>query len=220
MCDYFRMNILKFILDFIFPQSAFTQNIENSTAEHFFEHASSSLEQVSDTVYSLFQYKDPFVSHSLWELKYRGNIRIAKLFANLLYDHMIEQLADMRLFFDFFDPILIPLPLSKQRFKERGWNQTEMIADALQKKDTNRSFRVRKDILIKIIHTKSQTKLSKSDRLRNLKDCFSVTKPEYVKNRNIILLDDVTTTGSTIKEAADTLLKAGARKIIAFTIAH
>lgn len=214
------MNILKYIFDFLFPPSEIVKKIESLSAEDLLLHAASPLEDPGDTIISFFNYKDPLVQQALWELKYRGNSYVAKLFADVLYDEIIEYIADQTLFQDFTEPIIIPIPLSKARLHQRGWNQTEMIADALQKKDKNRSFTVQKDILIKKFHTSSQTKLSRSQRMKNLKGCFEVIKPDDVKNRNIILLDDVTTTGSTIKEASSTLKKAGARHIVAFTIGH
>ena len=57
-------------------------------------------------------------------------------------------------------------------------------------------------------------------RLNNLKDCFFIKNPGLVKGRNIIIFDDVVTTGATIKEARKTLKSAGAKKVIAFTLAH
>jgi competence protein ComFC len=214
------MNIVLFILDLLFPQSESVKNIEQLSSEAFLLQAHPPREEPSKDIISLFHYKDPLVQRALWELKYHGNTIVAKLMAELLYDEILEYLADSRLFLNFSDPLLIPLPSSQQRLKERGWNQTEMLANALQKKDINHLFSVRKDILIKKVHTKAQTRLSRSKRMENLKGCFEVVKPHEVKMRNIILLDDVTTTGSTLHEAAYTLKKSGALKIIAFTIAH
>jgi competence protein ComFC len=225
------MHILKSILDLIFPQVEYISKLESLSPDEFLlkvkpfielpsENTGRSLHKRTIPILSLFNYKEELVHQALWEVKYKGNTVIADILAALLYDHMIEYLADRQLFDAFLHPILIPIPSSRERVRERGWSQTEILADSLQKKDKNRSFVVLKNILIKKIHTESQTKLSKSERLKNLKGCFKVAKPECVKNRNIILLDDVTTTGSTIFECAETLNQAGARKIIGLTIAH
>ena len=77
------------------------------------------------------------------------------------------------------------------------------------------------DILIKTKETESQTKSkNRAERIKNLEGCFDVKNPEQIKNRNIVLLDDVTTTGATLTEARRALLARGARKVIAIVFAH
>ena len=88
------------------------------------------------------------VRQALWALKYEGNKIIAKLFAVLIYDSLIEILSDMQLYEHFTKPLIIPLPLSKERYKERGWNQSELIANELQKISPH--WKVEKNILKKI----------------------------------------------------------------------
>jgi competence protein ComFC len=163
-------------------------------------------------------------------VKYNGNQKIAILFACLLYEQMIEVLSEEELFSNFIDPVVIPLPLSKERLKERGWNQAEIIAREIVK--LNSSFSLNTTSLHKVKNTLPQTKLSKSERLKNLKNCFAIKDSDSkiegkrdldrvkIKNRNIILVDDVTTTGATILEAKKVLLNAGAKNVLAFTIAH
>ena len=73
--------------------------------------------------------------------------------------------------------------------------------------------------LKKIKNTKAQSNLNESERAKNIKDCF-VWSGENLKDKIIILLDDVVTTGATLNEARKILRKAGARKVIAFTVAH
>ncbi len=75
-------------------------------------------------------------------------------------------------------PLIIPLPLSKQRRKERGWNQSELLCKAIIRHDLSHSFSYQDKILIKIRHTNPQTKLSRHERLENLKDCFAIN-PHY-----------------------------------------
>jgi ComF family protein len=140
--------------------------------------------------------------------------------ALLLYDEMIEIISEEKLFNNFENPIVIPLPLSSKRRQERGWNQSELIGQELAKLSSE--WQYDPNILLKIRHTLPQTKLRREERLKNLKGCFLVSKNSVSKisGRNIILIDDVTTTGSTIIEARRTLLAAGARQVLAFTVAH
>ncbi len=215
-------HMYKGLLDIFFPKQEHIRHLEHMPAAEFIDRASRPLENPIGTIhiYSLFNYKDTLVQQALWELKYRGNRHIARLFASIIYDELLEKLSDMILFDDFRNPVIIPLPLSHERLRERGWNQSEMIARELKNIDKSKNFTVRTDILKKIRHTPAQTKLSKEKRLKNLKGCFNVSRPEAIKQKNIILLDDVTTTGSTLEEAARTLLKAGAKKVIGITVAH
>ncbi len=213
--------LITYIIDWLFPSSYEVTYLESLGAQEFLEQAKPALD-LTPHIYSLFMYKDPLVEKALWELKYRGNRKIAELFATLLYDVIVQEIADASLFSDFTHPIIIPLPLSKERLKERGWNQSEMIVRALKKYGVTHSelFTINCDVLIKIKHTQAQTKLSRKKRMKNLKGCFAIKNPELIKHKNIILIDDVTTTGSTIEEAKNTLLKAGAKNVLAFTIAH
>ncbi len=108
----------------------------------------------------------------------------------------------------------MPIPLSSKRFKERGYNQVEILIDAMPKglgtKNTN--------VLTKVKHTVSQTSLDKKQRLKNLKHCFIAT--EEAKDNIIILIDDVYTTGATLSEAKQALLDKGATHVFAFAVAH
>jgi len=170
---------------------------------------------------SLFDYKDETVKRSMWLLKYRGNRDIGKIFASSLYDRLLDEVSERNMFSHFHNPIMTPIPLSKKRLKERGFNQSEIIAKELSFIDNDTSFKLVADVLYKTKDTPSQVSIKdRATRLQNLRGCFSVKNPGVIKNRNIILIDDITTTGATIKEARKTLLGAGAKKVIAFTIAH
>ncbi|MEI6154688.1 MAG: phosphoribosyltransferase family protein, partial [Deltaproteobacteria bacterium] len=121
----------------------------------------------------------------------------------------------------FHDAILIPIPLAPKRQHERGFNQAEIICNTLIKLDKNINFKLEKNILIKPKDTKHQAHIEdRNKRLKNIIGSFAIIHPELVVESNIILIDDVTTTGATLNEARKILKNAGAKKIIAFTIAH
>lgn len=85
----------------------------------------------------------------------------------------------------------------------------------------NKSFQLEKNILIKSKETEHQAKIeNRAQRLKNIAGSFAVQNTSLIQNRNIILFDDITTTGATLSEARKVLKEAGARKIIAFTLAH
>ena len=148
-------------------------------------------------------------------------MKISKFFGQILYDYLIEELGDLKLSHNFDNPLLIPIPISKKKKLERGYNQTELIANEIYKLDKNNSFEYRKNILKKIKNTLSQSRTkNKKEREENLKGCFKVIMPKLVKNRNIILLDDVITTGATLNEAKKTLQQYNPKHIICITLAH
>lgn len=172
-------------------------------------------------IFSLYDYRDPIIKKAIWLLKYKNKRTLANTFANVLYGRILEELSDLMVFENFRDPILIPIPISSKRRKERGFNQTELICKKLAELDKNQNFKLNKNILIKDKETIHQAHIKeRKDRLKNLAGSFQVLNPEIIQNKNIILIDDVTTTGATLKEAKITLKKAGAKKIVAFTIAH
>lgn len=178
------------------------------------------LENEKDII-SLFSYSDPPIKALIWELKYRGDKRAVDICADALYECLIGELGRRNPHENFTDPLLLPIPLSKKRSAKRGFNQSELIAEKMSHRDAEKHFIVRTDVLYKIRDTKNQTSIKdKKERQKNLQGCFAVKDIALVKNRNIILIDDVVTTGSTLLEAKKTLLDAGARKVIAFAIAH
>lgn len=112
--------------------------------------------------------------------------------------------------------IFVPIPLYSSKLKKRGYNQSEILAKMLAK-----SFKFPCiNILEKTKDTKNQSKLPRVERQENLKNAFKIIKNNpSIKNRNIFLVDDIVTTGSTLKEAAKILKKAGANKVFGLTLA-
>jgi len=77
---------------------------------------------------SIFQYRDPSIRTMLWALKYKGTHSIASTCAQILYDELFEILSEKALLENFINPLIVPIPLSKKREHERGFNQAELIA--------------------------------------------------------------------------------------------
>lgn len=111
--------------------------------------------------------------------------------------------------------LVIPVPLHRARHRERGFNQSEILAEGISEET---KIPLAKDILKRRKNTEDQTYLSARQRAENVRDAFVVTKPGRVKGKNVILVDDVMTTGATLNECAAMLQKAGARKIHAATL--
>jgi len=113
--------------------------------------------------------------------------------------------------------LVVPVPLHAAKMKERGFDQSYLIAREVARAaglplDAGRLVRVRK--------TEPQAGMSKGDRLRNVRGAFRVTRPEEFRGRDILLVDDVFTTGATVNEAAKVLKQSGGRRVFVFTLAR
>lgn len=115
--------------------------------------------------------------------------------------------------------ILVPIPISRMRLLERGFNQSKLIAESLLHYLPHQNYALQ-ELLHRTSHRKKQsTVASRQDRLRNMKNVF-IAKNMLQKEYLYIIIDDVTSTGATIQEAKRALQKAGARHITAITVAH
>lgn len=216
------MKILKTILDIVFPLYCINCNTKGkSLCDKCLRQANLNEKEVAPFIYPLYDFRDPVIRKAIWSLKYKNKKDVANIFAENLYDLIIEELSELETLENFHNAILIPIPLSKTREKERGYNQTLLLAQALVNLDKNQNFILNSNILIKSKETLHQARLkNKKERLENLVGTFKVINPENIKGRNIILIDDVVTTGATLAEAKKELRKNGAKKIVAFSIAH
>ncbi len=208
------------ILDIIFPRKGKVRELSLMVDKNELFLLPPLEEQFALRISSLFSYKDPLVRTLIWQIKYKRDKKLIDAVGKLLYEAILADLGEKK-FFISDRIILIPIPMSTSRRKERGFNQTEEIAEVIIKMDDEKILEYTSVTLIKTKETSSQTKTkSKRERLENLKNSFSVTEKEKVTNKTIILIDDVITTGSTISEARRVLKEAGAKEIYAYTIAH
>jgi ComF family protein len=114
--------------------------------------------------------------------------------------------------------LLVPVPLHASKRGERGFNQAELIVRAAVKQ-LPRPLEIA-TVLKRRRPTHSQVGLTREERVANMRDAFSVTAPERVKGKTVILVDDVMTTGTTVAECARVLKKAGAERVWAATVAR
>jgi ComF family protein len=178
-------------------------------------------------IFSLWEYRDPNVRNALLALKYKNRRAIAVDIAESLHDALLEQLAEKSAFIDPFSHtqtcytyVVIPIPLSKQRFKKRGYNQAELLAKELFRKNPV-SFTLETGVLYKIKDTETQVSVKdRAKRLQNIRGTFAVKNPESVRGKTVLVVDDITTTGATLLEARRMLLSAGARIVYGVTAAH
>lgn len=118
--------------------------------------------------------------------------------------------------FDSHIDLIIPIPLHMQRLKSRGYNQSTMFAKGLSEK-LNRP--VYEDIVIRIKNTPTQTTQHRNERFENVKDSFEVISPQKVEGKNILLVDDIITTGATLISCGNEILKYKPKNLSVITIA-
>lgn len=219
------MSLSSTILEVFFPSKCLSCGLKNTDLCPKCLNESPSAERESaHWIFPLFDYRHPPIKKAISLLKYKGKKRIAENFGEVLYDRMLEEISELVIMENFKESLLIPIPLSRKRLRERGYNQAELICKKLIEINNLRhgiDTKLGNNILIKIKDEKHQAHINdRRERLKNIIGSFAIKNPEAIKSKNIILIDDVTTTGATLEEAKKTLKKAGARKIIAFTLAH
>ncbi len=169
----------------------------------------------------LYYYKDPKIRKSLWALKYHNKKGLGKIFGALLYENFLEDASEMKIFKNVTEWIVIPIPSSPARMKKRGYNQAAVLAEGLCSADSGKFFISKIHALKKSRDTKSQTETkNRTERLGNIRDSFEVTDKSIVYSKHILLIDDIATTGATLIEARRVLKDAGAKNVIALTVAH
>lgn len=131
--------------------------------------------------------------------------------------HMAEIMANRIKSFGKMDiDIIIPVPMYRKKEKRRSFNQAYLIASFFGKM---MNIKVDKKILIKIKDTEAQNKLKKDERKKNLKNVFEFVSNKDIEGKNILLIDDVYTTGSTVDECSRILRKSGVSNIYVLTFA-
>lgn len=222
---YFLSRTRDLLIDFLFPKSRKVLELEALSTETLLDILPPAERMKDRYTLALFEYGHSLVKEIIWELKYSGNVRIADKLGEILYDHIQHELADLGLFepasWRIGKPIIMPIPISDKRRLERGWNQSELLSEAVIRRDSGQMFKYMPRQLVKIRHTESQTKTaSRNERLGNLIDSMKVLNAASVAGACVIILDDVTTTGSTFAEARRALHAAGTRKILCVAVAH
>ena len=174
-----------------------------------------------DGLTSLFTYEG-IIKEAIHKIKYQFVTDLTKELMEFVFQQLATEKEQKYLVFEKFllqkGAIIVPVPLYWYKENTRGFNQASLIAKFI-------SLHYKVPLNAKVLKRKkwtiSQTGLSEEERKENVKNIFSVSPNILISQYpNILLLDDVWTTGSTIKEAAKTLKKAGIEKVWGFTVAR
>lgn len=159
-----------------------------------------------DKGYSVFEYKEA-VRNAIREFKYKGMFRYGEFLGKIMADYAVNNI-DAK--FDYVTAV----PLHPKRYRGRGYNQSEILAKAVA-----RALGVEyKNLLVRCVNTKPQNSLDRKERLKNIKGAFSIKENVSVENKNILIIDDIFTTGSTVNECSKTLKKNKASGVEFFAL--
>lgn len=229
------MKIVNDIVDFLYPRVCVVSESslpEDNTNRFVLDSSLANLERVSksqlnelrgkvksDFAFALYDFaqKSDF-EKIIHHLKYSGmkdlGVFLGQHLAGYVKLEIDEQLKKNNTSYDF----IIPVPLHKTKVRERGYNQSEFIVKGLSE-SLNIPFLF--EAITRKIYTKSQTKLTLLERQKNILGAFALNENYRgeLKDKNIILLDDVITTGATVNECIKILREAGVNKIFAVSLA-
>ncbi len=158
---------------------------------------------------SVFEYVE-YPLNVVHNIKYNGKL--------YLVEHVAKYLLDAYSTWNLFADIVTNVPMFPLKEKERGYNQSSLIA----KEFAERANLQYLELCAKVVDTASQTTLNTSERIKNVEDCFAF-KPEMkskIKNKVVLIIDDVITTGATVSELSKVILNAGAKECYVLSFAH
>lgn len=164
-----------------------------------------------DKIYIASYYSDDNIKKIIDLFKFKWQEDLKKPLIYLL----LKFIKKNKLATTISNSILIPIPLHKRRYLERGFNQSKLLTDGISKKY---NIPICTD-LIRIRYTKHQTLLNLNKRQENITGAFSLKNNKHILGKNILLIDDVVTTGASLNEAARILRQAGAKKVNALVLA-
>jgi len=159
-----------------------------------------------------FYFYDDSTKETLLQLKYKDNPQIGEYLAS---QYVKEIKNDNSTFFDDID-IIVPIPLHWLRQMKRGYNQSHFVAKGI-KRETG--IPICTKAIKRVINNKSQTRMKKNERHDNVEGIFRLIHPEMLENKHILVVDDVTTTGSTILSCLNEIAKVPNAKVSILTIA-
>ena len=187
------------------PRTHYEQQPENLLMQHFLEWP----EVVRATAY-FYYYKEGKYSSLIHHLKYYDHPEVGTYLGRLAANELRQSG-----FFDGID-LIIPVPLSKKKQRKRGYNQCDYIARGISEAT---GIAVETRCIERTIDTDTQTRKGSAERWKNTEGIFHVTKPTLLKNKHVLIVDDVSTTGSTLHSCISALLTVPGVHISVFVLA-
>jgi len=208
------MLLLRFILDLLFPLNDSQTLVQNASLESIGTYVRP--KHIDEHIVALLPYRRSVVRACIIEAKFKDNERAQTILATVLAEYLSEWSTE-HCAHSSNTLVLVPVPLSGSRLKERGYNQTERIARLAASKLSE--VYLDTDLLRRVRDTVPQTSLSREQRQSNLEGAFEVTRtpdPTYT----YIVLDDVTTTGTTLQATMSALRTVHQGNVLGIALAH
>ncbi len=205
------------LFDFVFPRRSNDEAIYATSPADFYEKIPRwSDSDIYPDIQAIFRYKDPTAKAMIKELKSSNSRHAAEIAAYALAEHFEDK--------NVHGAVIIPMPISKKRRKKRGYNQCELIAELFireaESRGTQCHFAIRTDIIEKTIDTKKSALQGRAARLEMNESVFKSNRAVSHIRERVIVIDDVVTTGSTMRSAIKSLRNAGARDVLGIGITH
>jgi ComF family protein len=175
------------------PETNFELHVNNPVEKKFWGR----LPLVSATAQFYFT-KESLMQHLMHQFKYKGNKDLGLQFGRIMGDQLQRSNR-------FYPDVLIPLPLFPAKEKRRGYNQATVLCNGISE---NMKIPVLDKVIIRPHHTETQTKKGRVERWKNMEGKFVLTNAEAIRNKHVLLIDDVVTTGATLEACGNELLKA------------
>ena len=214
--------MLDFILDLIYPpvcgvcgkidKNSLCKKCEiqlRKQAVYGIDHYSQDSDQIIDEHLYIFMYGG-VIRQIFLNYKFNEKAYLYKTFTNFLLKN--EKFVEIIKSYD----IIIPVPVSKERRKKRGYNQSGLIAKEISKK---LNIPINQTSLKKVKNIVAQSTLNKEQREKNIQGAYILKNAKSLKSKKVLIIDDIYTTGSTINECSKILYEVGTNKIGALTIA-
>ena len=201
------MNIVKAILNYVLPYSQNRQLAENTNTSEIIELIDI---QTVDGHITLFDYKDTKIKKLIQSFKYEKSNKALKILAEIMSDTIVEIISEALLIYPKDKIILTYVPTTNKRTRERGYFHLKELTKQIKGIECREILECTKEI-------KRQAHLKRNERIQNVKGAFKLK--ENIKNCYVILLDDITTTGATLKECTKVLTKAH-NEVCTITIAR
>ena len=187
------------------PRTHYEEKPNNLLMQHFMEWP-----EVERATAYFYYYKEGEFSSLIHHLKYYDHPEVGSYLGRLAATELKTSG-----FFEGID-LIIPVPLSRKRYRQRGYNQSDYIAQGISEAT---EIPVITNCMERIIDTDTQTRKGKEERWKNAQNIFSITNRDILKGKHILLIDDVCTTGATLHACASTLLTIPGVRISIFTLA-
>lgn len=215
--------IYKWLIDALFPINKYAREVLDMDGKTAWAKLDRATKPVDRNMHSIFRYRDPRVTELIWHIKYKKSEKAVSIAGFALCEELLNNPAFRG------GGTVIPIPITAQRMRERGYNQCHLLTDEMSRLikqgDSGKRFLFDKELLYRAHHNSRHTLKNREQRLASAKGIFALDDRVLAgaypdKNLQIIIVDDVITTGSTISEAMTKLREAGFADIKALSVAH